>query len=575
MGRRSWIALLGILVLAAALRTYRLDGIPPGFYLDEASVGVEAHAILTSGRDQSGTLLPRIVPALQDWKHPLYIYATVPCEAVLGPTRLAVRLPAVIFGMLTVLLVALLALELSGEMRVGLLAAFVLAATPWHVHYSRTALSEGITLPFTFTLALWLYLRARRLGEQRRFALAGAAFGLVLYSYTPAKLLVPAFLAALALIERLDARAVLAIAKRLRDHAASLPAPPVRLPGAGETPVPQVAVSRRDAVFFGTALLLVAAPMLVAQVEHWDAIMTRFRSVSALHAEHPLEAVLRSYLAHLDPGFLFIRGDANLRHGCPGWGLLLLASAPFVALGLLRALARREVEDRLLLAWLVVYPLGAALTIEGIPHATRAILGLPLAAILAAMGVSVVLDRVLGARSRAATVLLAGALLLGNAGLVFKDYFFSYAGRPDVARSWCAGVERLIPELVAQRRVLRRVHFMPCPVRKGDGSHKPDPAEWRSVAIVREHVLFLTRFDPPANGAELEFTRAERQRGEGAVKSYFAWDEVVSWPRFLAKLPKDEALVTWGEEGWGRPPAFLVNDGEGNVAFQVYHGFGQ
>jgi 4-amino-4-deoxy-L-arabinose transferase-like glycosyltransferase len=562
MGRRSLVVLLGIVALAAALRGFRLDEVPPGFYLDEASVGVEAHSILTTGRDQTGTLLPRIVPALQDWKHPLYIYATVVSEAVLGPTRLAVRLPAAVFGTLTVLLVAFLAFELSRDQRVAILAAFVLAITPWHVHYSRTALSEGITLPFTFVLALWLYLRARRLGDARRFALAGAAFGLVLYSYTAAKLPLPIFLVALALVERLDAKAVNAIRKRILDHVATLPAPPVKLPGQDETPLPRVAVTRPDVITFAIAFLLIVAPMAVAQVQNFDAIQTRFRAVSVFNAEHPLEAVGRGYLAHLDPTFLFVHGDANLRHGVPGWGLLLLASAPLVVLGLLRALARREPEDRLLFAWLVIYPLGAALTVEGVPHATRSILAVPLFAILAAMGVAVVLDRMLGARSQSLTAILIMAVLAGNAAFVFKDYFFdfpdrpSYAHRADVARAWSSGVERLIPELVARRKTFRRVHFMPSPWRKGDGMHKPDPEEWRSVAIVREHVLFLTKFDPELDG-------------------YFTWDNPVSWGRFLAKLPNDEVLVTWGEEQWGRYPALVVHDEAKNVAFQVYRGFGQ
>ena len=550
MGRRSLLVLLGIVALAATLRGFRLDELPPGFYLDEASVGVEAHSILTTGRDQTGTLLPRIVPALQDWKHPLYIYATVPFEAVLGPTRVAVRLPAVVFGTLTVLLLAFLAFELTGDLRVALLAAFVLAITPWHVHYSRTALSEGITLPFTFVLALWLYLRARRLGDRRRFALAGAAFGLVLYSYTAAKLPLPAFLAALALFEWLDARVVNAIKKRILDHVATLPAPPVKLPGMDETPVPRVAVTRPDVLAFGAAFLLVVAPMVYEQVQHWEAINVRFNRVTALNAEHPVEAIARSYVAHLDPGFLFMRGDANRRHGVPGWGLLLLASAPFVALGLLRALARhRELDGRLLFAWLFIYPLGAALTVEGIPHATRSILAVPLFAILAAMGVALVLDRMLGARSRALTVVLVVAMLAGNAGWYFKDYI-EYEQRPDVARSWCSGVERLIPELVAHRKFWKRVHFRPLLV------DRTSPPEWGSVEIVREHVLFLTGFDP-----ELD--------------AYFTWDHPVSWARFLAKLPNDEVMVTWGEEQTGRLPALVVHDASGQVAFQVYRGFGQ
>jgi len=197
MSPRSVAALLAIAALAFALRFYRLTEVPPGLYLDEASIGVEAHSVLETGRDQTGTRFPVLFKALDDYKHPLYVYGTVATEAALGPTKLAVRLPAALFGTLTVFLIAFLAMELSKDARAGLAAALILAVTPWHIQYSRMAW-EAVTLGLTTVLALWLYFLARRRGGAWRFALAGAAFGLVLYSYTPAKLLVPAFLAALA-----------------------------------------------------------------------------------------------------------------------------------------------------------------------------------------------------------------------------------------------------------------------------------------------------------------------------------------------------------------------------------------
>lgn len=547
--RRAVLLVLAVAACAFALRFHGLESVPPGLYLDEASIGVEAHSIAETGRDQRGTLAPVLFPALQDYKHPLYVYGAALTVKALGPTRLAVRLPAVIFGTLTVVLVALLAMELAKDPRAGVAAALVLALTPWHIQYSRMAW-EAVTLGFTAVLALWLYFLARRRGGAWRFALAGAAFGLALYSYTPAKLLVPALLVALALVEWRDFKWTNLIGDRVRRHAANLPAPPIDLGLAELLPIPRLSVRPRDALALAVALAVVAAPMAVFQVLHWDEIQTRFRAVSVFREASPAAAIARSYFAHLDPAFLFVRGDANLRQGWPGWGQLLIATAPFAALALLRAIARRDPEDLVLLAWLAIYPLGAALTSEGIPHASRSFLGAPLFAILAAQGALLCIDRVLSRAGRGVLATLLVGALVGNAALALRSYLTDYPAAAGV--KWTAGVERLIPALVAKRGEVQRVHFMPSP--HGD------------VAIVREHVLFLTGFDPALDPARPD--------------SFFVWDTgVVSWPRFLAKLPRDEVLVAWPERSgghqWGAPAWMQVADAEGRLAFEVHRGRGK
>ncbi|MEZ0228579.1 MAG: ArnT family glycosyltransferase, partial [Planctomycetota bacterium] len=296
--RASLFALLVIVSLAGPLRGFRLDSVPPGFYLDEASIGVEAHTLAETGADSTGTRWPIVFRALQDWKHPLYVYGAAASVKALGPTRTAVRLPAVIFGTLTVLLIGLLALELTGDARAALFAAIVLALSPWHIQYSRMAW-EAVTLGFSTVLALWLYFVARRRGGAWRFALAGASFGLVLYSYTPAKLLLPAFLAVLAFIEWRDWSWTGLIGDRVRKHVASLPLPPVDLGFGDILPIPRNAVGKRDAYAAVGALLLVAAPMVVFQVLHFDEIQTRFRAVSVFREASPIPAIGQSYAAHL------------------------------------------------------------------------------------------------------------------------------------------------------------------------------------------------------------------------------------------------------------------------------------
>ena len=78
-------------VLGGALRVADLDGTPPGFYMDEASTGYDAFAILHTGRDQHGALLPLFAQSLGDWNEASLRYVVVPFVALLGNTEVAVR----------------------------------------------------------------------------------------------------------------------------------------------------------------------------------------------------------------------------------------------------------------------------------------------------------------------------------------------------------------------------------------------------------------------------------------------------------------------------------------------------
>jgi 4-amino-4-deoxy-L-arabinose transferase-like glycosyltransferase len=74
----------------------------------------------------------------------------------------------------------------------GLVAALLLAVCPWHLHFSRIGF-ELIAFPFFFTCALTCLVRWTQ--GRRTLGQAAVLFGLCLYTYVPAKLFVPLFLA--------------------------------------------------------------------------------------------------------------------------------------------------------------------------------------------------------------------------------------------------------------------------------------------------------------------------------------------------------------------------------------------
>jgi len=75
---------------------------PAGLYIDETSIGYNAYSIVETGRDEHGRFMPLFFEAFGEYKLPIYIYSVVLAQLILGPSDLSVRLPSVIFGVLTI-----------------------------------------------------------------------------------------------------------------------------------------------------------------------------------------------------------------------------------------------------------------------------------------------------------------------------------------------------------------------------------------------------------------------------------------------------------------------------------------
>ncbi|MFA6450498.1 MAG: phospholipid carrier-dependent glycosyltransferase, partial [bacterium] len=177
------LLLAAIVAFGFAVRVARLDSAPPGFYIDEASFGYNAYSILTTGRDEFGTFLPLYTPSFGTGKNPVYLYATAASVAAFGLNETAVRLPAAVFGALTVLLTYLLGAALTKRRSVGLLAALFLALSPWHIFFSRFAVE---TTSMVFFITLGVYLLVRGLERPGALAWGALALGVSLYTYAPA-----------------------------------------------------------------------------------------------------------------------------------------------------------------------------------------------------------------------------------------------------------------------------------------------------------------------------------------------------------------------------------------------------
>ncbi len=171
-----------ILLVAAFLRLYRLDEIPPGVTHDEADTGYFVEVVYRTGR-----LSPVETPYGYAYK-PFTQVSAAPFMALFGTNDLALRFHAAFWGLALVLFTYLWTRRAFGE-AAGLGSAAMVAVTFWTVFDSRFALNSP-PCPALFTGAVYfLWLALDDAGGKRRWW-AWALFTLMLagsfYAYEAA-----------------------------------------------------------------------------------------------------------------------------------------------------------------------------------------------------------------------------------------------------------------------------------------------------------------------------------------------------------------------------------------------------
>jgi len=132
------LAVTLLFIAAAAIRLQGLSDIRQGFYQDEAISGIQALDLL-SGTDRAAPFAPRMM-------FPLWTAFEAPSIALLGMTPGAVRLPAALAGIATLVLAFFAGRAVAGFYGAVGAAGFI-AFSLWHLIYSRMGASP-VVVPF-------------------------------------------------------------------------------------------------------------------------------------------------------------------------------------------------------------------------------------------------------------------------------------------------------------------------------------------------------------------------------------------------------------------------------------------
>jgi mannosyltransferase len=166
---RATIALLLILILASVLRFHHLDA---GLWLDEIIADVEFV------RAPYSTIVTTYESENQHFLYNILAHASYD---LFGPSGWALRLPAVSFGLASILALYLFARQVTSATE-SLLATGLMTFSYHHVWFSQNA--RGYTgLLFWTLLSSWLLLRALRSGQRKQWLLYAASLALGLYTH--------------------------------------------------------------------------------------------------------------------------------------------------------------------------------------------------------------------------------------------------------------------------------------------------------------------------------------------------------------------------------------------------------
>lgn len=398
------LILAAIIFIAAALRLYSLDTTPPGLWPDEALNGTQAleeplKLFYPENNGREGMIM---------WLDALSF-------RFLGISMFSFRLVPAIIGILTVLGIYLLGSEMFKKKSVGLLAAFFVATSFWHINFSRINF-RAIMLPLFLCWSFYFLFLGFRKKSWWPFIASGLFFGAGFYTYTSFRL-APIILFTALLIWWLAGRQRNCQKKHLATAALML------------------------VTTFFTALPI----GLYFLMGHMDQFFTRLGPISVFAQPDPPFAFIESLLRHL--AMFNFYGDPNMRHNYSGDPQLFLPVGILFLVGFWQmlkktffAISKSDWETLLpvgtLLVWFVTMLMPGTLTYEGLPHALRVIGVLPVCYLLAAEG-GTVCYQWLGKKTDKKSLAALAALFILIC-LLFPPYryFFQWTQNPETRNAF-------------------------------------------------------------------------------------------------------------------------------------------
>lgn len=427
------LLLAGLFFVSLLLRGYYVGKLPPALSWDEVSIGYNAYSILITGHDEHGRKLPLdTFAAYGDYKPPVSIYATVPFVAVFGLNELSVRLPSVLFGTLTVLLLYFLVLELfygyKEAQSLAISSSSLMAISPWHLQLSRGGFEANIGL-FFIVLGTYVFLISRR--KTIFLSFASIPFVISVYTFNSSRYFVPLIIIALICYGWSSIRSNL-----YKLGINIVIATFLLLPIIPHLISPEARLRFHEVnIFTDPSIVLTANKRIESDGNAWWAKILHNRRIGYARS------YLMHFFDHFEPKYLFIRGDGNPKFSSQETGQFYVTEAIFFVVGILYLFQHNGRQAWFLLIWIIGSIIPAA-TARETPHALRTLNGLPSWNIFIAQGILTLGSRFSSKFTRIPyKIILMGTYFLSFLYLA-HNYYFHYS--KEFSGAWQFGYKEAI-----------------------------------------------------------------------------------------------------------------------------------
>ncbi len=341
-----------LLSVSLIFRLFWLGSIPVSLSHDELDLMIQAHSVINKGSDIVGDYKPwRLLPnsGLMAELGPLI---NVPILSVFPNNLFTIHLTTALLSSIYPLIVVLLLMLWGFPSRMSYLAGVLLAISPWHILFSRTALEQPASL-FFYTFS-WIFLT--KLFQVKKSPYSSILYSLFFvlayvlgfYTYHGYKFTLPliTLLISVFLFHR----------SKLSNRLMILFIPFFVVGGLlSRTYLLRDLYSSRS-----SEIIFLDTESISSQVDHDRKVSlapSLFQNIFNNKLTVSLELLKDKYLEVLSPSHIFEIGDQNGIFSTGRTGYLYLISLPFLAISIATMLLRRSASDYFMLAWLLLAPL--------------------------------------------------------------------------------------------------------------------------------------------------------------------------------------------------------------------------
>lgn len=425
--KRPWVVFLLVISVCLSLffAVYKNSITPPCFNSDEAAFSYNAYSILQTGADEYGNILPLRLKSFGDYKMPLYSYLSIPFIASLGLNEFSARALNIFIAILFPLLMYVTVKEIFEKDEIAVIAALLISLSLGKGIMERQA-HEGILASFLILLASFFFIRYFKKETYKNAVFFVLSLVLALFAYQSSRIFA-AFFFVYALVYFFLQKKTGAARKFFII-----------------TLVIGLCLFAITDFFYKPArvqnLFLTNTAGFTLRIN--ELVGEGGSRVFYNKLTEGITEFVANQSTYYSPQFLAINGDSNYRFGFPGMAPMTLVEYLFIFVGIYFLFHNKERWRYLLLGLVLMSPITAALSWNGL-SLTRAIFLIIISLIIASYGLYHFAIQF--KKSNFFTYLIVGLILVEAICLFYSwDFYLNhYPKRAIVTQAWECGYSQV------------------------------------------------------------------------------------------------------------------------------------